>query len=179
MYVSYNEPVRATINQCWFVPISMRSFPSLINCILVLIHEISLAVAQHIFAISAIILRFHYVSTCEVIQSSIGKYFEFKNERNYSFNDVNTLWVSWILTCYHNPTWKYEINFQFHTVFQSNVNNLHTVMWIQVFPSKTNSSSNYLVSYNYSHLKRICLFTVIWFHKFLYNINTTQSSGAV
>ena len=40
-----------------------ETFPSLTNCIFVFIHGISLAVSRHIFAISAIIVRFHYVST--------------------------------------------------------------------------------------------------------------------
>ena len=66
VYVSNNVPVRATIKQCWclcllFLCGVFETFLSLTNCIFVFIHKISLAVSQHIFAISAIIPK---ISLC-------------------------------------------------------------------------------------------------------------------
>ena len=45
----------SNVGLCLFLCGVFRMFPSLINCILVYIHEILLAISQHIFAISAII----------------------------------------------------------------------------------------------------------------------------
>ena len=54
-------PPSSNVGLYQFLFVVFEMFPFLINCILVFIHEILLAVSQHIFAISAIILK---ISLC-------------------------------------------------------------------------------------------------------------------
>ena len=51
----------SNVGLCLFLCGVFETFPSLTNCIFVFIHGISLAVSQHIFAISAIIPK---ISLC-------------------------------------------------------------------------------------------------------------------
>ena len=76
------------VGLCLFLCGVFETFPSLINCILVFIQEILLAVSQHIFAISAIIPKISLCLHVSLLRKILTSVFEISN---FGFTGVGNM----------------------------------------------------------------------------------------